>query len=151
MRTLAVAAFLLAGSLAARAQEPPPQPPPGQPPTTPAPAPAPAPAPPPKPAGPSKWFVGGGFGATFGTVDTISIAPLVGYHVGPRFDVGTQLFYQWVDDSRYSPSLKTSDYGGTLFARFRVFRALFLEGDYQYTNYEYQDALGQKHRASYDA
>src|SRR5580765_4106457 len=137
---IVLGAAVLSAALSAWAQTPPPPVPPPTP--TPAPAPAPAPQetpPPPQHAGPSKWFAGGGFGATFGTVDTISIAPLVGYHVVPRFDVGTQLFYQWVDDSRYSPSLKTSDYGGTLFARFRVFRSLFLEGDYQYTNYEYQD------------
>ena len=146
---------MLSAALSAWAQTPPPVPPPTPAPApTPAPTPAPAPQeapPPPQHAGPSKWFVGGGVGATFGTVDTISIAPLIGYHVIPRFDVGTQLFYQWVNDGRYSPTFESSSYGATLFARFRVWRALFLEGDYQYTNYEYLDVFNQKHRASYDA
>src|SRR5262245_12900920 len=109
MRRLLLSSILVSATLSAWAQTPP-QPTP--PPTTPAPAPTPAPEeapPPPKHSGADKWFVGGGVGATFGTVDTISVAPLVGYHVVPRFDIGAQLFYQWVDDSRYSPDLKTSD------------------------------------------
>jgi hypothetical protein len=65
------------------------------------------------------------------------IAPMVGFHVVPRFDVGTQLYYRWSDDGRYSPSVSTNDYGVTLFARARVIAQFFLEADIQYTNYEY--------------
>jgi len=94
------------------------------------------------PAHPPKhrWFVGGAFGATFGTVDSVSISPLVGCHVVPRVDVGLQLFYRWVNDGRYSPSVTTNDYGITLFSRVRVVSNFFLEGDVQLSSYEYPTA-----------
>ena len=84
-----------------------------------------------------RWFAGGGVGASFGSVDSVMIAPMLGFHVVPRFDVGTQLYYRWTDDSRYSPSVSTTDYGVTLFARARVIAQFFLEADVQYENYEY--------------
>jgi len=150
MRRLAIAIVLFT-ALQAAAQTPAPVPPPPQPDPPPAQESAPPPPKPAKHSGPSKWFAGGGFGLAFGTVDYITVAPMIGYHVIPRFDVGTQLYYSWVDDGRYSPSVETNDYGATLFARFRVFRQFFLEADYQYTNYEYVTGIGTTDRANYDA
>ena len=158
MNRLAFAAFALAAALPVMAQSPTPPPetpPPAEPqvaPTEPAP-PAEAPPPPkPKRSQKGKWFVGGGFGATFGSVDSISVSPMVGYHVIPRVDVGTQIFYTWINDGRYSPSVETDEWGALLFTRVRVFSRLFLEADYQYTNYEYFTGFGtQTSDASYDS
>ena len=154
VRRVVLAAAFLALGLPAAAQTPEP-PPPTPPPTNPPTAPAPEQASTPPPSNGSSWksrlFVGGGFGATFGTVDSIYVAPLVGFHVIPRLDMGVQPFYRWVDDGRYSPSISTNDYGATVFARVRVFRALFLEADYEYTNYEYPNFGGGTSRANYDA
>ena len=97
-----------------------------------------------------RWFVGGSFGATFGTVDSVSISPLVGLHVVPRFDVGVQLFYRWVHDGRYSPSITTNDYGTTLFARVRVVANFFVEADAQFSSYEYPTGTGTA-RDSYNS
>jgi opacity protein-like surface antigen len=97
-----------------------------------------------------RWFVGGGFGATFGTVDSIMVAPMIGMHVVPRVDVGTQLYYRWSKDGRFSPSLSTNDYGLTLFTRVRVVFHLFLEADYEYTNYEYATGVGTTTRSTYN-
>ena len=125
MTRLALAAALLAATLpaAAQAQEAPPPPAATH-------------------AAKGRWFVGGGFGATFGSVNSISIAPLLGYHVVPRVDVGTQLFYRWVDDHRYAPSVTTNDYGATLFVRARIVFHLFAEANYQFTNTEYKTGNG---------
>jgi len=117
----------------------------------------PAPAPPPpsaeKPKTPigHRFFFGGGVGASFGDVDYVEVAPMVGFKVVPRFDLGLQPFYRWTDDGRYSPSVATSDYGATLFARVRVVAGFFVEADYQYTNYEYPDFAGGTTRDTYDA
>jgi hypothetical protein len=108
-------------------------------------------APPPRHGGPNRWFFGGGFGLSFGTVDAVTVAPMIGYHVIPRVDVGTQLYYRWVNDSRYSPSVTTNDYGATLFMRARVAWQLYLEADYQYTNYQYVTGVGVTSRASYNS
>ena len=82
-------------------------------------------------------FFGGGIGLAFGDVDYVEVSPLVGLRVAPRVDVGLSLLYRWVSDGRYSPSLDTSDYGGTLFGRFRVAPSVFLEADWEYLNWEY--------------
>src|SRR5262245_23708824 len=86
---------------------------------------------------PSHWFFGGGVGAGFGSVDYVYVAPLVGYQINPRFDVGLQPFYQWTQDDRYSKSFSTTDYGAGLFGRFHIYKGLFAEADYQYVSFEY--------------
>ena len=60
-----------------------------------------------------------------------------------------QLFYRWIDDGRYSPSVTTNDYGTTLFTRARVVASLFLEADLQFTSYEYPTGTGTA-RSSYN-
>jgi len=93
-----------------------------------------------------KLFFGGGVGASFGSVDYISIAPMVGYHVVPRFDVGLQPFYSY---TKYdSPDFSANNYGADVFARFIAFRNLFLEGRGEWISYEYQDFVGSDHRTS---
>jgi len=98
----------------------------------------------------NRWFFGGGVGASFGTVDYVEIAPLVGFRVIPRLDIGVQPFYRWTDDGRYSPSVTSNDYGASLFARVRVIGGFFVEADYQYTSYEYPNGFGGTTRDTYD-
>ena len=150
MKRLAVYLLLLVIALPALAQTPEP---------TPTPTPTPEQAPPPPPQQKQKsWFVshlffGGGVGASFGDVDYVEVAPMVGLQIIPRFGVGVQPFYQWTEYGIYSPSVETSDYGARVFARFRVWGGLFAEADYEYTNYEYPIAPGTTSttRGSYDA
>ena len=122
MKKLAVAAAVLALALPAFAQTP-------EPPTEPAPE---SPAKP-KSSVRSKFFFGGGVGAAFGAVDYVEIAPLVGFRVAPRVDLGVQPFYRWTNASYYS----TTDYGTRLFARVRIVSSFFAEADFQFTSYEY--------------
>lgn len=98
-----------------------------------------------------RMFFGGGIGAAFGTVDYVSISPLVGFHVVPRLDLGIQPFYSWTKDGRYSPSVSTTDYGAGVFARVPIYRGLFAEADYQYASYEYAAAGGGSTRDAQDA
>ena len=144
MKKAASAALVLAFAFPAFAQTPDPT------------APAPPPPPPPESATPepsvaSRFFFGGGVGASFGTIDYVEVAPLVGFQVVPRFDLGLQPFYRWTDDGRYSPSVATTDYGTNIFARVRIFRGFFAEADYQYTNYEYPNSVGGTTRDTYNA
>lgn len=87
-------------------------------------------------------FVGGSVGAGFGTIDYVALAPLVGFHVVPRLDLGVQPFYRWTRDGRYAPSESFTDYGASVFARVNIFKGLFGEADYEYTNYEYLSGTG---------
>ena len=40
-------------------------------------------------------------------------------------------------DTRYAEDVTTHDYGANLFARVDLFRGLFVQGEYEYLNYEY--------------
>src|SRR5262245_52570965 len=95
--------------VAAAEQDPTPPPPgpteppqPSPPPTTPPPT---TPPPAPKSDWRSHLFVGGGIGLSFGTIDYVEIAPIVGYRFHPRVSAGLGLLWRYRDDSRYSPSI----------------------------------------------
>jgi len=150
--------------LPAVAQTPPPtptpdpnQPAPTPAPTAPAPQPTPPPPPPPPPPAPTaptrpawkdKIFFGGGVGASFGVVDYVELAPMVGYRLTPRVTTGVGLFYRWKNDDRYGVSIDTSDWGGSLFGELKLFRAFFAHAEYEYVNYEYATLAGNTDSAS---
>jgi hypothetical protein len=140
VKKLTLAAVFLALAVPAFAQAPEPSEPPPE-------------APPPKTAKPpstvfKRFFFGGGIGASFGTVDYLEIAPLVGFRATSRLDLGMQPFYRWSNDDQYSTNVEYTDYGTRLFARFRVISSFFLEADYQFTSYEYLNSFGGTTRAS---
>ena len=151
---LALVALLALPALAQSEPTTPPQSPPTQQPPPPAGTPQPPPPaqqavvqPPPAPK-PSKWFFGGGIGASFGDVQYIEIAPMVGYRVHPRFTTGVGAFWRSRDDKRYSPSISTDDYGGSVFGEFYLTRAIFAHVEYEYTNWEYPVSSGGTTRSS---
>jgi len=107
------------------------------------------PEPPAKPKSSIKdrLFFGGGVGASFGTVDYVEIAPMLGFRVVPRVDLGLQPFYRWTSSSSGS----TNDYGARVFARVRIVSSFFGEADYQYTSYEYPIYGGGTTRSTHNA
>jgi hypothetical protein len=133
---LVVLVALLLCSLPAWSQSP--QPPP---PTQPVPPPEPPPP-------PSKWFFGGGLGLSFGDVDYVSVSPMIGYRVTPRFHAALQPFYSHTKDDRYATELSASNYGGDLLGRFTVLRNFFLEGRYEWISYEYRSLAGTDERTT---
>ena len=106
-----------------------------QPPTT-----SPQTSPPPPQSAPplaQRVFYGGWVGLSFGDVDYVELAPLVGINVSPRVGVGASLLYRYRSDDRYGQDLDTSDYGASAFVRGRLFGGLFAQAEYEYLNYEY--------------
>jgi hypothetical protein len=93
--------------------------------------------PPPPSSVRDKFFFGGGLGLSFGDVDYVEIAPLVGYRFMPKLDGGIQVFYRWVSDGRYAEDIDTDSYGANLFARYFILPSIFLQGQYEFINYEY--------------
>jgi hypothetical protein len=128
---LALASLLALPTLALAETQPPPPPPQAQAEAQPAPA-----------QTSSKWFFGGGIGASFGDVDYIEIAPMVGYRIHPRISTGFGAFWRNRSDNRYSPSVDTTDYGGSVFAEAIVARPIFVHAEYEYVNYEYPTGYG---------
>ncbi len=82
-------------------------------------------------------FYGGSLGASFGDVDYIDIAPMVGMHLTPALSAGISFLYRHVNDSRGTTTLKTNDYGTTLFSRYHFGPSFFLEADYEYLDHEF--------------
>jgi len=82
------------------------------------------------------WF-GGNIGLSFGTVDYVEIAPLIGYSVTDKLSIGGSLVYRYRKDGRFQPSVSTTDYGGSLFGRYSVTPPVFVQAEYEYLNYEF--------------
>ncbi len=109
--------------------------------TTPAPAAAPLPATTPAPAAPAaassgeanKIYYGGTVTFSFGTTTRIGFFPMIGYKVSPKLSAGAEIGYEYVS---YNFNEFTSNYGGSLFGRYRVGRALYAHAEYQAMNYE---------------
>lgn len=103
---------------------------------------------PPRPAWRDKLYVGGGLGLSFGDVDYVEVAPLVGYELNPRIALGGGAFYRWTSDDRYAPSVDTTDYGGSVFARIHIVPPIYAHVEYEFTDYEYATVAGSSVRAS---
>ena len=91
------------------------------------------------------------FGASFGDVDFLEIAPIVGCRLHPRVSTGVGLFWRRRSDDRYSPSVDTTDYGGSVFAQVHVVPPLFAHFEYEYADYEYPtlDGTARDGRSSF--
>jgi len=73
---------------------------------------------------------GGYLGAQFGDVTVINISPLATYRVTKSFYAGLGLTYMYYKDNRYTPDYSSSSYGGSLFARYFIWRDLFAQIEY---------------------
>jgi hypothetical protein len=87
----------------------------------------------------SKWYYGGNIGFSFwNDYFYLGVYPLVGYKVTPKLSVGGKIGYAYISDDRYEPfpALNTSNYGGSLFSRFRVIPQIYLHAEFAYWSYE---------------
>jgi len=90
-------------------------------------------------------FVGGSLGLGFGDVDYVEIAPLVGAWLSPRVAVGGSLIFRYRNDAIWRisggdiDSASTTDYGGSVFGRYFVWDAIYLQTEVEYLSYEFVD------------
>ncbi len=63
-----------------------------------------------------RLYFGGSFGLQFGSYTNISLLPIIGYRVTPKFNVGTGVVYHFIKDGEYS----LHNYGGRLFTQVEV-------------------------------
>ncbi|HOC42320.1 MAG TPA: hypothetical protein PKJ99_04795 [Thermoanaerobaculales bacterium] len=82
-------------------------------------------------------FVGGSLGLSFGDVDYVEIAPLIGTWLGPQVTVGGSLIFRYRNDGRYAEDLSTTDYGASAFAEYYVFNPVYLHVEVEYLSYEH--------------
>ena len=89
-------------------------------------------APPAPPFSLNKFYTGGNFGLSFGTVTAIDISPIIGYKITKDFSAGVGVIYMYYSDAQYHFS--TNAYGGRLFARHLIIENLFAHVEYELIN-----------------
>jgi hypothetical protein len=86
----------------------------------------------------NKVYYGGNIGLSFGSYFRISVAPLVGYKLSPKASAGLKFVYEYIEDKRYDPKLTASNYGGSVFTRYRLHRQVYAHGEFAYMSYKYK-------------
>lgn len=98
---------------------------------------------------PSKWYYGGTVGFNFwGDYFYLSVNPLVGYQVSPKFSVGGKLQYAYINDKRYEGlELTSHNYGASVFTRYRPIYQIYLHAEFAYASYENYSIYVNPYRA----
>jgi len=99
----------------------------------------------------NRWWVGGALSARFGDVTFVAIEPVVGYRATKRVGFGMNLIWRHRDDDRFTPTLKSTDYGAGLFTRVRLVRPVFAQVEYEYLSFEVLFPDGTTDRRGYDS
>jgi hypothetical protein len=89
----------------------------------------------------SKIYYGGGVGFNFwGDYFRISIEPMVGYKITPKFSVGAKLMYEYI---KYSTASETTynNYGSSIFSRFRVIPQFYIHAEFAYYSYQFSTKI----------
>jgi hypothetical protein len=87
----------------------------------------------------SKWYYGGYVGFSFwNDYFYIGVYPLVGYKVTPKLSLGAKVGYAYISDNRYDPlpAVNTSNYGASIFSRYRIIPQLYVHAEFAYWSYE---------------
>ncbi len=67
----------------------------------------------------------------------IGAQPLVAYKLTPKFSVGGQLSYEYITDKRYSYEQNGSNYGASIFSRYRVTPRLYAHTEFSLMSYKW--------------
>ncbi len=76
-------------------------------------------------------FVGGSFGAQFGSVVFVNASPNFGYYFTDNIVGGIGSTYMFLHDKRFANNLKMHVYGGRLFGRYHIIEGLFAHAEYE--------------------
>lgn len=83
-------------------------------------------------------FVGGNLGLQIGTITSINISPTIGYLISNNLSAGIGGTYQYFRDRGWlrtaNISYSTHIYGGSVFARYRITRAIFAHAEVEALN-----------------
>jgi hypothetical protein len=84
--------------------------------------------------------LGGGLGLGFGSdQDYVMLSPSIGYLLTQKLMGGVNLTYQYTKYKYFTPSITSNSYGGGPFARYMIFRGIFIHTEYEYLSYEFFD------------
>ena len=86
---------------------------------------------------PSRWYYGGNIGFSFwNDYFYLSIQPLAAYKVTPKWSVGGKVDYTYISDRRFDPMFNSSNYGGSIFTRYRFIPQIYGSAEFVYFSFE---------------
>jgi hypothetical protein len=83
-------------------------------------------------------YYGGTLGLSFGDYFRINVSPMVGIRYSPKASVGFKVAYEYIKDKRYDPALTASNYGGSVFGRYRIIPKAYGHVEFAYMSYKYK-------------
>ncbi len=85
----------------------------------------------------SRWNFGGEFGLGFTSSSAnITISPLIGYRITPKWEFGTRLTYNYYSYKDLGVKASTHNYGGGFFTVYDIYRGIFLQAENEILSYE---------------
>lgn len=81
-------------------------------------------------------YFGGAVRLSLGEYTVVGIEPMVGYKFSQKASAGVTARYDYIRDSRYSDTRETSEYGGSIFGRYRVTKNLYAQVEPAIYNHE---------------
>ena len=87
----------------------------------------------------NKIYYGGSIGFNFwNDYFYISASPWIGYKFSPKFSVWAKILYSYLSDDRYDPypTLKTHNFGSSIFIRYKISQNLYAHSAFVYSSYE---------------
>lgn len=94
----------------------------------------------------NKFYYGGYVNASFGVYTSIGVEPMIGYKLTPKLSVGAKIRYDYISDNRFPTTYNTSNYGGSLFSRYRIIPSLYVHVEYMTYNYDYYNGYDESQR-----
>ena len=91
-----------------------------------------------------KVVVGGGFGASFGTITNIDLSPSIGYKVKDFWLAGVGTRYVYFSDKRFNPAFTTNIYGGGPFTQLYFLESFLVHSEYEFLNVEQLDSFEER-------
>jgi hypothetical protein len=86
---------------------------------------------------PSKVYLGGNVGISFwNDYFYLGLFPMIGYQFTNNFSAGIRVGYAYLNDDRYSPALKSDNYGGGVFTRYSIIPQIYAKAEFLYCSFE---------------
>ncbi len=87
---------------------------------------------------PDRIYYGAELGLSFGDYFQISVIPMIGYKLTPKFSVGGKIGYSYTADKRFEEKITSNSYGASIFSRYSLIAGLYAHAEFAYFSYEFQ-------------
>lgn len=93
-----------------------------------------------------KVYYGAYASFSFGKYTIYGVELMIAYKIFPRFSIGAKISYEYFKNKNYSPTREGSNYGVSVFSRFRILRKLYVHVEFAEMNYKLYNSSGETNR-----